>query len=327
MKSLSVFLSLLIISGSRFLYAQESPDKGKTHENVVYKIAEDGDSLALDIFMPGQAMPAHAVPVVMIIHGGGWAEGDRTLETIYYMQQLKKQLNNNGFAVVSIDYTLVSKNAHFPKPVIDCKDAVRWIRANASKYNFDTNNIGLWGGSAGGHLALLAAYTGDEKWKGDSLLTPFSSRVNYVVDNFGPTDLNAVFLSCASKFTLLFAKIFLKKLLPIRERLILALTGYSIQSDKDKAIETLCVYSPILYVDSSAVPTIIFHGTKDKVVPIEQSKKLQKELSVNNVENEFTIVEKGDHGFNNISREETDSLVNKTVDYIIRHTKRQPHTL
>lgn len=321
MKSLPVFLSLLILSGSSFLYAQEPSNKEKTYENIIYKIAEGGHPLALDIFMPDHSTPAHAIPVVMIIHGGAWAEGDRTLETIYYMQQLKKQLNNNGFAVISIDYTLVSKTAHFPKPVIDCKDAVRWIRSNASKYNFDTNNIGLWGGSAGGHLALLAAYTGDEAWKGDSSLAPFSSRVSYVVDNFGPTDLNAVFLSCASKFTLLFAKIFFKKLLPVRERLILALTGYSIQTDKDKAIETLCLYSPILYVDSSAVPTIIFHGTKDKVVPIEQSKKLQKQLADNNVENEFTTVEKGDHGFNNISKEETDSLVNKTVDYIIRHTR------
>jgi dipeptidyl aminopeptidase/acylaminoacyl peptidase len=57
-------------------------------------------------------------------------------------------------------------------------------------------------------------------------------------------------------------------------------------------------------------------------VPIEQSKRLQKLLSDNNVENEFVIVEKGDHGFNNISREQTDTLVNKTVDYVIRHTKK-----
>jgi acetyl esterase/lipase len=322
MKPASVFLSLLIITGSNFLYAQAPPEEGKAYENVLYKKGKGGDSLVLDIFMPGQAVAAHAVPVVMIIHGGGWAKGERTLETIYYMQQLKRQLNNNGFAVVSIDYTLVSKDAHFPDPVADCKDAVRWIRANASRYNFDAGNIGLWGGSAGGHLALLAAYTGDEKWKGDSLLAPFSSRVNYVVDNFGPTDLNGVFLSCASGFTLFFAKIFFKKLLSVRERLILAITDYSIQSDKDKVIETLCMYSPVLYVDSSAVPTIIFHGTKDKVVPIEQSKRLQKLLSDNNVENEFVIVEKGDHGFNNISREQTDTLVNKTVDYVIRHTKK-----
>lgn len=322
MKLRSVFLSLLIIACSSFLYAQEPSEKGEIYKNVLYKKGEGGDSLALDIFMPGRTVPAHTVPVVMIIHGGGWAKGERTLETIYYMQQLKRQLNNNGFAVVSIDYTLVTKDAHFPGPVTDCKDAVRWIRANASTYNFDTANIGLWGGSAGGHLALLAAYTGDEKWKGDSSLAPFSSRVNYVVDNFGPTDLNGVFLSCASKFTLFFAKIFFKKLLSIRERLILAFTGYSIQSDKDKAIEILCMYSPVLYVDASAVPTIIFHGTKDKVVPIEQSKRLQKLLTDNNVENEFIIVEKGDHGFNNISQEETDALVNKTVDYIIRHTKR-----
>ncbi|MBN8860077.1 MAG: alpha/beta hydrolase [Sphingobacteriales bacterium] len=322
MKLVSAFLSLLIITGNSFLYAQAPPEKGKAYENVLYKKGESGDSLMLDIFMPGQTTPAHAAPVVMIIHGGGWAKGERTLETIYYMQQLKRQLNNNGFAVVSIDYTLVSKDAHFPDPVADCKDAVRWIRANASRYNFDADNIGLWGGSAGGHLALLTAYTGDEKWKGDSLLAPFSSRVNYVVDNFGPTDLNGVFLSCAGKFTLFFAKLFFKKLLFVRERLILAITDYSIQSDKEKAIETLCIYSPILYVNASAVPTIIFHGTKDKVVPIEQSKKLQKLLADNNVENEFMIVEKGDHGFNNISREETDTLVNKTVDYIIRHTKR-----
>ena len=91
MKPASVFLSLLIITGSNFLYAQAPPEEGKAYENVLYKKGKGGDSLVLDIFMPGQAVAAHAVPVVMIIHGGGWAKGDID-EMIERLQKLGAQL-------------------------------------------------------------------------------------------------------------------------------------------------------------------------------------------------------------------------------------------
>jgi acetyl esterase/lipase len=73
-------------------------------------------------------------------------------------------LVEKNYAVISIDYTLVSETVHFPLPVQDTKDVVRWVRKNAEKYNFDTNNIGYFGASSGAHLSMLAAYTNDNEY-------------------------------------------------------------------------------------------------------------------------------------------------------------------
>ncbi|WP_460686937.1 alpha/beta hydrolase fold domain-containing protein [Niabella aquatica] len=293
-----------------YLKAQSSTD----YKNLAYKITAN-DSLMLDIFLPQNTVSK--VPVVVIIHGGAWVEGSRELESIYYMRRLKDQLIKNGIAAISVDYTLVNKSKHFPVPIADCKDAIRWIKANAANYNLDTTRIGLWGGSAGAHLALLAAYTPDSMWPGSKELSRYSASVNYVVDNFGPTDLNQLLQTNASKFKLFLARIFVKKLLPIREQLIFAMTGTSIDTEKRKVITTLAPYAPLAYIQSmNRIPTIIFHGTKDKVVPLKQSKQLHKQLNSANVSNKLIIVKKGDHGFNNISTVSIDALVEQVIEYI-----------
>jgi acetyl esterase/lipase len=320
MKQRHLIWILLVLTGNFSLHAQEDTAFQRLYKNVLYKVADTEDSLLLDIFLPGQVNAGQKIPVVIIIHGGAWVEGNRSLDSIYYMRQLREQLIRKGYGVVSIDYTLVSKTVHLPVPVMDCKDAVRWIRANAAQYNFDPDNIGVWGGSAGGHLALLTAYTTDNQWRGDPHLSSFSARVNYIVDNFGPTDLNAVLQTDAGKLKLFFAKLFMRKLLQIREKLIFALTGFSIATDKKNAIATARLFSPLQYADSGAVPTLIIHSIKDKVVPVKQSKKLCQVLAGTNIYHECVILKKGDHGLNNISNAETDSLVRRTVEFIVQQT-------
>ncbi|ANH79993.1 hypothetical protein A8C56_02485 [Niabella ginsenosidivorans] len=310
MKPLPVLLFFLLLFKTAVLNAQQE------YKNLPYKRSENGNALMLDLFLPEPTAAGKKFPVVLIIHGGAWVEGDRSLETFYYTQQLKKQLNKTGIAVVSIDYTLLSKTIHLPVPIADCKDAVRWVRAHAEQYGFDPENIGLWGGSAGGHLALLTAYTDDTKWPGSPQLASFSARTNYVIDFFGPTDLNALLKPDAGWFTVLLAKIFIPKLLPYREKLAYALTGYSIDPDKQKVMQTAGLYTPLKYITAATVPTFIFHGTKDRVVPLRQSRKLHRMLDANKVSNGLIIVKKGDHGFNNIPKEKTDALVEKTVTCI-----------
>lgn len=318
-KTSSIFLFLLLncILGFR---ATARAQKAEALKNIVYKIAE-GDSLRLDIFLPEPMAAPGPSPVVIIIHGGGWVEGDRKFETNDFMRKLIDQLTYNGVAVVSIDYTLLSKSKHFPAPLADCKDAVRWVKAHAAAYKFDPANIGLWGGSAGGHLALLTAYTNDTVPAGAPAMDPISSRVKYVIDFFGPTDLNRLLRTKASKLTVFFAGIFLgKKILSLRKRLIFAITGHAIDTHKQKAIEELRLYSPLQYV-TQAVPTFLFHGTKDRVVPLEQSKKLHRLLDAHDITNELIIVNKGDHGFNNISDAREDALVEQTVQYVLQSSK------
>src|SRR5690606_143096 len=107
--------------------------------NVSYKKTPSDSAIMLDIFLP-DSNSLKKYPVLLIIHSGGWVEGDKELETIYYMQRLKSELLKNGFAVISIDYRLVGKNVHLPTPIEDCKDAIRWVRAHSEEYRFDTSN-------------------------------------------------------------------------------------------------------------------------------------------------------------------------------------------
>src|SRR5262249_13044459 len=101
-------------------------------------------------------------------------------------------LSARGFAVASVNYRL-SSHAAFPAQIEDCKAAVRWLRANAKKYNLDPERVGAWGASAGGHLVALLGTAGELKdleGKGGNL--DQSSKVQCVLDWFGPTDLRTL---------------------------------------------------------------------------------------------------------------------------------------
>ena len=134
----------------------------------------------LDLYLPEKA--EGRLPLVVWIHGGAWQAGSK--EGCPAVPLAAK-----GYAVASINYRL-SQHAVFPAQIEDCKAAIRWLRANAAKYHLDPDHIGVWGASAGGHLVALLGTTGGVKeleGKGGNL--DQSSRVQCVVDWFGPTDL------------------------------------------------------------------------------------------------------------------------------------------
>lgn len=293
-------LLMVILIFNSLAIAQTSKDhQSAVFTDIAYKEIASDSTVDLDIFLPDTSLSKF--PVVVIIHGGGWAAGDKTLDSLYYMRRLKSELLKNGIAVVSINYRLVGKKIHLPTPIEDSKDAIRWLRAHAEEYKLDSSNIGLWGGSAGGHLALMVAYSTDDQFVGDPGLASYSARVNYVIDNFGPTDLGHLFRVDLGWFGVLMFRLFYNDLYQLRERLIFAMTGLELKSNR-KAVREICAEnSPINYVNrDTAVPTIIFHGTKDNVVPISQSKDLEQALDDASIENDFIKVPKGDHGFNNI---------------------------
>jgi acetyl esterase/lipase len=108
-----------------------------------------GHDLVLDLYRPAGA--SGRVPVVIFLHGGGWSGGTRTTGPDF-----KRFFAADGFAMVSIEYRLAPAIT-FPSNVEDVKTAVRWVRANADRFDLDAARIGLWGTSAGGHLAAVAA--------------------------------------------------------------------------------------------------------------------------------------------------------------------------
>lgn len=312
------FLLQISLTGSA---SERATNKTQTFENVCYKVAEDGDSLLLDISLPHSNQSSQKFPVLIMIHGGAWIQGDKDVAGYYYMKHQRELSLENGFAVISINYRLLNNGVHFPAPMKDCKDAVRWVRANASVYGLDTGNIGLIGESAGAHLALLVADSPDSLWQGSVALSKHSSRVKYVIDNFGPVDLNQLFKTDAGGVTIFFFKTFLHKLYDIRNELILGMTTEDFKQNKQPAIAALHRYSPLTYISSKSVPTLIYHGTKDRVVPYKQSKMLLRILRKNKVESKFVTVKKGNHGFTNIPQEQVDALVTRNINFMKAHTK------
>jgi acetyl esterase/lipase len=137
--------------------------------------------LRSDLFYPKKIKTK--LPGVVLVHGGGWRSGDKSMNT-----PLAQQLALSGYFVMSVEYQL-SLEAKYPAAVYDLKTAVRWLRSNAKEFQLDENFIAIIGGSAGGQLASLIGATNDNpKFEGNQGHTEFSSQVQAVVDLDGLLD-------------------------------------------------------------------------------------------------------------------------------------------
>lgn len=295
------------------------PEKTLVYENVAYKTGNNEKPILLDIYKPKNSS-SEKLPVLLYVHGGGWVGGEKTIHADTYIENTILKLVEKNYVVISIEYTLVSETVHFPLPIQDTKDAIRWVRKNAEKYNFDTNNIGIFGASAGAHFAMLAAYTNDNEFVGNPELSEYSAKVNYVVNNFGPTDLNSLLHTRAGKIPVFFINLFAKNIVELRSKIVLGISGYDIKKDKRKIVEYFKTISPISYVDNG-IPTLILQGNKDKVVPMQQSKKLNKKLKKENIATTLTIVEDGVHGFRTTDKAYLEQLSDEMVNFIVSHKK------
>jgi acetyl esterase/lipase len=218
--------------------------------------ASQSPTQCLDIYLPDEG--EGPFPVITPIHGGAWMMCDkRDLQQVPMLEGLKR-----NYAVVSINYRL-SPEAIFPAQIYDCKAAIRFIRANATKYGFISDRIAVWGGSAGGHLcALLGTSAGVKELEDLGMGNPdASSSVQVVVDWFGP------------------AESFLK----MDEELIHSGSGIpdhsSPESPESRLLgrtiaevpELVAFASPMTYITTDMPPFLIQHGSLDEVVPVEQS--------------------------------------------------------
>ncbi|SMO88115.1 Acetyl esterase/lipase [Chryseobacterium rhizoplanae] len=291
------------------------PEIATVSENIVYKTNRKGKPLALDLYVPKNAATGK-LPVLIYVHGGGWIEGDKVVHAGNYLETTIQKLMTRQYAVISINYTLLSDSIHFPLPLEDTKDAVRWVRKNAEKYNLDTNNIGLFGASAGAHLSLLAAYTPDNTYLGSPELSSYSAKVNYVIDHYGPADLNKLFHTRLGTIPVGMIGLMSKKIVGLQENLVKGISGYDIRKDQDRSIEYLKTLSPVYFV-SRGVPTLIMQGNKDKIVPLSQSKKLHRKLKSAKVQNSLVVIDGGVHGFGTTDKAVLDQMTDQMVDFII----------
>lgn len=139
--------------------------------------------LHVDIFKPEKA---GKYPALVLIHGGGWRAGDKSMET-----PMAQAIAAKGFVTVAVEYQL-SLEAKYPAAVHNIKAAIRWLRANAETYNIDPQKIVISGESAGGQLAMLVGMTsGVEKFEGNMGITGYSSAVQAIIDVDGVVDFMA----------------------------------------------------------------------------------------------------------------------------------------
>lgn len=205
--------------------------------------ANQSSTQRLDIYLPNAGHGPF--PVIVAIHGGAFLMGDKA------DAQLNAPLTgvNLGYAVVSINYRL-SGEAIFPAAVLDVQAAIRFLKSNAAKYQLDPERFAAWGGSAGGNLAA---------WVGAASRTE-DTRIHAVVDWFGPID----FLAMDGQFRISGLGRPNHSAIHSPESLYL---GYEIA----KVPELVKEANPASYLHKDVPPFFIQHGTKDPLVPTEQS--------------------------------------------------------
>ncbi|MBN2329945.1 MAG: alpha/beta hydrolase [Candidatus Omnitrophica bacterium] len=217
-------------------------------EEVNIEYGKAGDkSLQLDLYRPKQS--ENSSPAVIFIHGGAWKSGKRQDMKFYTVHFAER-----GYACATVSYRL-SKEALFPAAVQDVKCAVRWMRANAPKYNIDPERIAVSGNSAGGHLSMMIGYSSDiPELEGEGGHAGVSSRVQAVINFYGPVDL-----------TTDFAK---------KQGVVADFLGKTYEEDP----RLYAFASPLTHLTRDDPPTLIFHGTIDSTVPIKQADMLEQKL-------------------------------------------------
>lgn len=243
-----ISIVLLLIS-SLSVYAQLQPQQQQQQQqrqrrmpegivpkrDLVYATLEDGQQMKLDLYLPEKATGDE--PLIVWIHGGGWRNGSK--------QNVNPVIINlvpQGYAVASLDYRLGGLLKH-PDHIHDCNAAIRWLKAHAGELGYSVAKVGVAGSSAGGHLALLVGVASDvpelQGKVGEHL--DQSSRVDAIVDFYGPSDILALGKAKrgGQEFTV------------------------------DEAFSKSA--SPVSYIDANDPPVLIYQGDADRTVVPQQS--------------------------------------------------------
>jgi acetyl esterase/lipase len=252
--------------------------KQVTVKNVAYGT---DPAQIMDVYLPA-GRSTTTTKTIILVHGGSWESGDKAdfdSAVIYIMAQLP------DYAVFNINYRLANAGKNtYPTAVQDIGNAINFVNTKMADYSVSTQKLIMAGASAGAHLAMLQAYGKDS-----------AANVKAVVDLFGPTDLNWMY----------FNHPFPQIAQPI-------LTNFmGTDAVKDSALYAQA--SPINYISASSPPTIIFHGTDDPVVPIEQSTSLQAKLQSYHVVNSLVVYQGEGHGWTDANLIDT---YNKIISFL-----------
>ncbi|HEV3138005.1 MAG TPA: alpha/beta hydrolase, partial [Pirellulales bacterium] len=235
--------SFIVAASARAGAPSLAADEITLLSNLQYR---DGvKACVLDLAMPKQSAGEPRAAIV-VIHGGGWIEGDKSSFTTTKTPGNILDFAKLGFVAVTINYRL-SGEAPFPAALDDCRCAVRWLRANAAKYHVDPARIGAWGNSAGGHLALLLGLMPPEAPDKHEPYADQSNQVQAVVSDSGPIDLLTQYEH--------------KQLIGVVEKFMGGPPEGARRADYQRA-------SPVHYVSEKIPPLLLIYGVIDTQVDV-----------------------------------------------------------
>ncbi|KAA5544644.1 alpha/beta hydrolase fold domain-containing protein [Roseiconus nitratireducens] len=279
-----------------------APDDLVIHRDVVFGKG-GGRDLTMHVVLPKEPS-ASARPAFVWIHGGGWQGGTKEGG----IRQVTP-LVRNGFVGATIEYRLTGEAA-FPAQIEDCKCAIRYLRAHADQYNLDPERIAVGGSSAGGHLAALMGTSGGVKeLEGEGGWPDQSSRVQTVLDLYGPTDFKR-FVSTKGYEGHNRDQSPESKLLG----------GGEVLSNPDGIARV----NPITYIDKDDPPFLIIHGDSDPTVPANQSQTLHEALVAAGVSSTLHIIEGAKHGGPQFSSPEVSGMKTRFLSRLLSDDKDPP---
>lgn len=217
---------------------------------------------SMDVYLPSGRSEA-STPVLILIHGGGWVEGNRN-DLNAFVDTFKRRAPQ--YAIFNISYRLAANGQHlFPTQEMDVKAAVEFILSKRDEYKI-SDRFAMMGASAGAHLALLQAY---------KYITPVKAKA--VISFFGPTELVEMYNNPPN---------------PLIPLLLTSVTGGT-------PVSNPAIYqqsSPFNFVTNTSSPTLLLHGSLDVVVAPSQSTILQNKLNTVGVANQFVLYPGRGHG-------------------------------
>lgn len=297
----SLFFSIIITStclsqnSNSEIWANYIATEYRVIPNITYSTANNTE-LKLDLYLPGNTNEPAAT--LIFFHGGGWVVGQKERSILHLLPYIAM-----GFAVVNVEYRLAG-NSLAPAAVIDCRCALRWVAANAKRYNFNPDKIILTGASAGGHLALITGMLPNGSPFDNFCPTPDSIRwtkgdepdikAAAIINWYGITDVADLLEGENAK-----------------HYAIEWLGGIKERNELAKEI------SPISYVRPDLPAILTIHGDEDSLVPYSHAVRLHTKLNDMGVSNKLHTIKGGNHG--GFSRQETLKCYELIKDFLIEH--------
>lgn len=307
MNKINLVLFLIIVTAHTSFSQSERDleilEQFPNKETVIYKIIE-GDTLDMLLFFPKQEIKKKT-PVVLYTHGGGWGGGDKYKVFKRPFLSALKQILDQGIACATIEYRLTRKEISTAFDcVVDCKDSARFLMKNSEEFNLDINRMGVWGGSAGGHLALMTGLASNDLFIGEPELKSYDPYFKCIVSFYPMVTFTKLELNEGSNFS--------------KPSRFIPMLGGLLKEN----MELARILSPVEHLHKSSPATLLVHGDQDNILPVAQSRYF-KEIAEKKKSNVKYIEVKGaKHSFSGNDISPTmEEINNSTAHFIIEQLK------